>query len=37
LLLEQAAGTLDIDDVQDVNRLLTANADAQLAPGDLAQ
>ena len=37
LLLEQAAGTLDIDDVQDVNRLLTANADAQLAPSDLAQ
>jgi outer membrane protein len=37
LLLEQAAGTLDIDDVQDVNRLLTANADAQLAPADLAQ
>jgi len=34
LLLEQAAGTLDIDDVQDINRLLTANADAQLAPGD---
>jgi outer membrane protein len=37
LLLEQAAGTLDIDDVQDVNRLLTANADAQLAPGDSMQ
>ena len=37
LLLEQAAGTLDIGDVQDVNRLLTVNADAQLAPGDLAQ
>ncbi|MCJ0825597.1 TolC family outer membrane protein [Luteimonas sp. 50] len=37
LLLEQAAGTLDIEDVQDVNRLLTVNADAQLAPGDLAQ
>jgi outer membrane protein len=37
LLLEQAAGTLDIDDVQDVNRLLTANAEAQLAPDDLAQ
>ena len=30
LLLEQAAGTLDIADVQDVNRLLTADADAQL-------
>lgn len=34
LLLEQAAGTLEIDDVQDVNRLLTVNAEAQLAPGD---
>ncbi len=34
LLLEQAAGTLDIDDVKDVNRLLTADAEAQLAPGD---
>ncbi|MEO6264501.1 MAG: TolC family outer membrane protein, partial [Luteimonas sp.] len=34
LLLEQAAGTLDIADVQDVNRLLTVNAEAQLAPGD---
>lgn len=31
LLLEQAAGTLDIDDVQDINRLLTADADAQVA------
>jgi len=30
LLLEQAAGTLDIDDVQEVNRLLTVDADAQL-------
>lgn len=28
LLLEQAAGTLDVDDVQDVNRLLTVNAPA---------
>ncbi len=36
LLLEQAAGTLDIDDVQDVNRLLTADADAQLSPADRA-
>jgi outer membrane protein len=32
LLLDQAAGSLDIDDVQDVNRLLTADANAQLAP-----
>ena len=30
LLLEQAAGTLDIEDVRDVNRLLTVDADAQL-------
>ena len=36
LLLEQAAGTLDIADVQDVNRLLTADAEAQLAPSDIA-
>lgn len=36
LLLEQAAGTLDISDVQDVNRLLTSNAEEQLAPGDTA-
>jgi outer membrane protein len=35
LLLEQAAGTLDIADVQDVNRLLTADAEAQLAPSDI--
>ena len=35
LLLEQAAGTLDITDVQDINRLLTADAEAQLAPGDV--
>ncbi len=33
LLLDQAAGTLDADDVQEVNRLLTADAEAQLAPG----
>ena len=32
LLLEQAAGTLDGSDVQDVNRLLTVDADNQLAP-----
>ena len=31
LLLEQAAGTLDIADVQEINRLLTVDADAQLA------
>jgi len=31
LLLEQAAGTLDVADVQDVNRLLTVDADAQLS------
>jgi outer membrane protein len=35
LLLEQAAGTLEVDDVQDVNRLLTADADTKLAPADL--
>jgi outer membrane protein len=32
LLLEQSAGTLDGSDVQDVNRLLTVDADAQLVP-----
>ena len=37
LILEQAAGTLDIADVQDVNRLLTVDAEAQLAPGDISQ
>jgi len=31
LLLEQAAGTLDIADVQDVNRLLTVDAEARLS------
>ena len=31
LLLEQAAGTLDGADVQDVNRLLTADAEARLS------
>ncbi|GAB3341594.1 TolC family outer membrane protein [Marilutibacter aestuarii] len=30
LLLEQAAGTLDAEDVMDVNRLLTANAEADV-------
>ncbi|MET0892176.1 MAG: TolC family outer membrane protein [Pseudoxanthomonas sp.] len=32
LLLDQAAGTLDADDVQAVNRLLTVDAEARLAP-----
>ena len=32
LLLEQAAGTLDVADVQDVNRLLTVNTEAQVSP-----
>jgi len=31
LLLEQAAGTLDVDDLAEVNRLLTADANAQLS------
>jgi outer membrane protein len=35
LLLEQSAGTLDVTDVEDVNRLLTADAESQLAPGDI--
>ncbi len=33
LLLDQAAGSLDIDDVQDINRLLTVDAEAQLSSG----
>ena len=33
LLLEQAAGTIGVPSVQDVNRLLTADAEAELAPG----
>jgi outer membrane protein len=33
LLLEQAAGTIDIASVQDINRLLTVDAAAELAPG----
>jgi outer membrane protein len=38
LLLEQAAGTLDGTDVQDINRLLTADAEARLAaPGTTQQ
>jgi outer membrane protein len=36
LLLEQSAGSLDIADVQDVNRLLTVDADAQLQGEDTA-
>lgn len=32
LLLEQAAGTLDIDDLKDVNRLLTAEPSLKTAP-----
>lgn len=32
LLLAQAAGTLDIDDLQDINRLLTADAEIKRAP-----
>ncbi|MDQ3289076.1 MAG: TolC family outer membrane protein [Pseudomonadota bacterium] len=35
LLLEQAAGTLDIDDVQQVNRLLTVSADVPPAVKDV--
>jgi outer membrane protein len=30
LLLEQAAGTLDVDDVQDINRMLTVDTEATL-------
>lgn len=32
LLLEQAAGSLDVSDVQEINRLLTADAATNLAP-----
>lgn len=35
LLLEEAAGTLDIADVQDVNRLLTVDAESQVPSGDV--
>lgn len=35
LLLDQAAGSLDIDDLRDINRLLTADATAQLSPGQV--
>ena len=37
LLLEQAAGTLEASDVQDINRLLTVDAEAQLAPSSSTQ
>jgi len=37
LLLEQAAGTLDGADVQDVNRLLTADAESRLSSQPLSQ
>ena len=37
LLLEQAAGTLDGADVQDVNRLLTADAEARLSSQPVSQ
>src|SRR5690606_20678140 len=33
LLLEQAAGSLDVDDVQDINRLLTVDASAREVGG----
>ena len=33
LLLDQSAGSLDVNDVQDVNRLLTVDAEAQLSSG----
>ncbi|RPE75769.1 TolC family outer membrane protein [Vulcaniibacterium tengchongense] len=35
LELEQAAGTLDVADVQDINRLLTADVEAQMPAGDV--
>ena len=34
LLLEQAAGTIDVASVQAINRLLSAEADARLTPGN---
>ena len=37
LLLEQAAGTLDGIDVQDINRLLTADAEARLSSQPVSQ
>ncbi len=37
LLLEQAAGSLDVEDVQDVNRLLTADASAREVSGATTQ
>lgn len=35
LLLEQAAGTLDVADVQDVNRLLTVDTESLMPAGDV--
>jgi len=35
LVLEQAAGTLDVADVQDINRLLTTDAEGQVALTDI--
>ncbi len=35
LLLEQAAGQLDVADVQDVNRLLTTQPESQMPAGDV--
>ncbi|MBF6024182.1 TolC family outer membrane protein [Lysobacter niastensis] len=35
LVLEQAAGTLDVQDVEDINRLLTTDAEAQVALTDI--
>ena len=37
LLLEQAAGTLDGTDVQDINRLLTADAESRLSSQPVSQ
>jgi outer membrane protein len=37
LLLEQAAGTLDVHDVEDINRLLTVSADARLPATPVSQ
>jgi outer membrane protein len=35
LLLEQAAGTLDIADVQDITPLLPLDTESYVAPGDV--
>ena len=37
LVLEQAAGTLDGTDVQDINRLLTADAESRLSSQPVSQ